>query len=223
MMKIFIFALLIGTTVGIPIFFPAISRPIINSQKKMEIPTDDCGICNYLVTHAKERITNQTLESIAFRIMKNTCANLPRKKQAQCIEMVRENSKRMIRMISKKEDSSIICSEMHICNNPQKNQNITDCNFCKYASVRIEGFLNKNHTLFDLINFAENFCDDVSESYFNTCTRLMEIHYLDLISKLMDRNNAIDACEAVKLCLGGSALPPLPPHALDVLIGENLE
>lgn len=203
-----LFCIFIVNTVGIPIFFPAISRPIINGHKKMEIPTDDCGICNYIVTHTKERITNQTLESIAFRIMKNTCGNLPRKKQPQCIEMVRKNSKRMTRMISKKEDSNIICSEMHICNDPQKNQNITDCNFCKYASVRIEGFLNKNHTLFDLINFAENFCDDVSENYFNTCSRLMEIHYLDLIAKLMDRNNAIDACEAVKLCLGGSALPP---------------
>ena len=197
-----LFCILIGTTAGIPIFFPVISRPIINSQKKMEIPTDDCGICNYVVAHSEEQISNSTTDKDARYTMKKVCETLPRKRQSQCMAMIQENSKRLIRMISKKEDSSIICSDMHICAIPQKN--ITDCTFCKYASVRIEGFLNKNHTLFDLINFAETFCEDVSENYYETCSRLMEIHYLELIAKLMDRNNAIDACEAVKLCLGGT-------------------
>ena len=104
MIKIVIFTVLIGTTVGIPIFFPAISRPIINSQKKMEIPTDDCGICNYVVAHTNDRITNETLESTAIHIIENTCTNLPRKIQAHCIKMMRTNFKRMTRMISKKEE-----------------------------------------------------------------------------------------------------------------------
>jgi hypothetical protein len=194
--------LFFGSAVGIPIFFPVISRPIIHNQKKMEIPTDDCGICNYVVAHSEEQISNSTTEKDARYTMKKVCETLPRKRQSQCMAMIQENSKRLIRMISKKEDSSIICSDMHICAIPQKN--ITDCTFCKYASVRIEGFLNKNHTLFDLINFAETFCEDVSENYYETCSRLMEIHYLELIAKLMDRTNAIDACEAVKLCLGGT-------------------
>ena len=224
MLKLVLFFVLIGTTVGIPIFFPIISRPIIRNGKRIDILKDNCDICNYVVTHIEEHITNETLESTAAHTMENTCMNLPRKIQSQCIHMIHDKFKPMIRMISKKEDPNIICSEMHICSIPQKNQkNITDCTFCKYASVRIEGFLNKNHTLFDLINFAEHFCEDVSENYYNTCVRLMDIHYLDLITKLIDRNNAIDACEAVKLCLGGSARPPLPPHALHVLIGENID
>jgi hypothetical protein len=170
-----------------------ISRPIIHSQKKMEIPNDDCGICNYVVAHSEEHISNTT--------MKKICETLPRKRQSQCLNMIQENSKRLIRMISKKEDSSIICSDIHICATPQKN--ITDCTFCKYASVRIEGFLNRNHTLFDLINFAEIFCEDVSENYYESCTNLMNIHYFEIIERLMDRTNPIDVCEAVKLCLGG--------------------
>ena len=201
MLKLVLFFVLIGSVVGILIFFPVISRSIIHSQKKTDIPKDDCGICNYIVIHSEEHITNETLEKTNINIMENTCMNLPRKRQNQCIHMIHDNFKKMIRMISKKEDTSIICSEMHICNTTQKN--ITDCTFCKYASVRIDGFLNKNHTLFDLINFAENFCEDVSENYYETCTRLMDIHYLDLITKLIDRNNAIDACEAIKLCTGG--------------------
>lgn len=193
-----LFFLFIGATAGIPIFFPTISRPIINNQKKMEIPTDECGICNYIVAHSEEHISNSTAEKDARYTMKKSCETLPRKRQSQCLNMIEENSKRLIRMISKKEDSSIICSEMHICENPQNN--ITDCTFCKYASVRIDGFLNRNHTLFDLINFAENFCEDVSENYYETCSQLMDIHYLELIAKLMDRNNPIDACEALKIC-----------------------
>jgi len=201
MLKFLLLTLFFGYAIGIPIFFPVISRPIINSQKKMEIPTDDCGICNYVVAHSEEHISNSTTDKDARYTMRKACETLPRKRQSQCMAMIQENSKKLIRMISKKEDSSIICSDMHICAIPQKN--ITDCTFCKYASVRIEGFLNKNHTLFDLINFAENFCEDVSENYYETCSRLMDIHYLELIAKLMDRNNPIDACEAVKLCSGG--------------------
>ena len=201
MLKFVLLTLFFGSALGIPIFFPVISRPIINSQKKMELPTDNCGMCNYVVAHSEEHISNSTTDKDARYTMKKICETLPRKRQNQCMTMIQENSKKLIRMISKKEDSSIICSEMHICATPQKN--ITDCTFCKYASVRIEGFLNKNHTLFDLINFAENFCEDVSENYYETCSRLMDIHYLELIAKLMDRNNPIDACEAVKLCSGG--------------------
>lgn len=197
-----LFCIFIGITTGFPIFFSVISRPIINSQKKIEIPIDDCGICNYVVAHSEEHISNSTTEKDARYTMRKVCETLPRKRQSQCMSMIQENSKRLIRMISKKEDSSIICSDIHICSIPQKN--ITDCTFCKYASVRIEGFLNKNHTLFDLINFAENFCEDVSENYYETCSRLMDMHYLELIAKLIDRNNAIDACEAVKLCSGGT-------------------
>lgn len=198
MLKLVIFFVIIGTIIGIPIHFPSISRPTINSQIRIEIPNDDCGICNYIVSYAEEKISNSTAEKDAIYTMKKICETLPRKRQNECFNMIKKNSKQLIRMISKKEDSSIICSDMHICSIPQNN--VTDCIFCKYASVRIDGFLSKNHTLFDLINFAENFCEDVSENYYETCSRLMEIHYLEIISKLMDRNNPIDACEAVKLC-----------------------
>jgi len=206
MLKTFIFLLIIGATSSIPIHFPSISRPIISNQKKIEIPNDDCGICNYVVAHSEEYIFNQTTEKSAIYTMKKACETLPRKRQNQCLNMIKENSKSLIRMMSKKEHSSIICSEMHICSIPHNN--ITDCNFCKYASIRIDGFLNRNHTLYDLINFAENFCEDVSEDYYESCSTLMNSYYFEIIEKLMDRNNPIDACEAVKLCMGGSALPP---------------
>jgi hypothetical protein len=201
MLKLFLLFVFIGINSGIPIHFPSISKPIINNQKRIEIPNDDCGICNYIVAHSEERISNSTIEKSAINIMKNICETLQRKRQTQCMAMIQQNSKRLIRMISKKEDSSIICSDMHICSIPQNN--VTDCTFCKYASVRIDGFLSKNHTLFDLINFAENFCEDISENYYETCSRLMDIYYLEIIAKLMDRNNPIDACEAIKLCEGG--------------------
>ena len=161
MLKFILFFVLIGSVVGIPIFFPTISRPIISNQKKMDIPKDDCGICNYIVANSEEHITNETLEKTAVHTMENTCMNLPRKRHDQCINIIHDNFKRMISMISKKEDSSIICSEMHICHTTQKN--ITDCNFCKYASVRIEGFLNNvepeiisHHRNLQMIEWSSN-------------------------------------------------------------------
>lgn len=193
-----LFALFFGTAIGFPIFFPVISRSIMNTQKKMEMPNTECEICNYIILHSNEHITNTTIENSAVRIMEKTCMNMPRKTRNECMSMINKNFKRIIRMILKKEDSNIICSDMHVCSIQQ--ENVTDCKFCKYASVRIEGFLNKNHTLSDIISFAEHFCEDVSENYYNTCTYLMDIHYIEIVLKLIDRNNAIDACEEISIC-----------------------
>ena len=131
MLKLVLLFMILGITYGIPIHFPSISKPIINSQKRIEIPNDECGICNYIVVHSEEYIFNSTIEKDAMAKFKKVCETLPRKRQGECLNMIQQNFKRLIRMISKKEDSSIICSDMHICSIPQNN--VTDCTFCKYA------------------------------------------------------------------------------------------
>ncbi len=64
MIKSIIILMFIGVAHGIPLFFTSISRPIISSQKKIEIPNDECGICNFIVLHSEKNISNSTNEAV---------------------------------------------------------------------------------------------------------------------------------------------------------------
>jgi hypothetical protein len=203
MSKILIFLLLITTASSIPIFFPVISKPHI-TKKEPSVPSeqkeaDNCSICDFIINRSAEMITAKTTYEDSLHIMKTACNHLPKIKYNSCNEMISENAKRMIAMISKKEDTSIICSNLHICE--KVGVNISDCVFCNYASKRINFFVNENHTIGDIIDYRETFCDHIGKSYRDTCVRFMDSHYHDLIGKLIDRHTPEDACEAIRLCL----------------------
>ena len=203
MSKILIFLLLITTASSIPIFFPVISRPHI-TKNEPSVPSeqteaDNCSICDFIINRSEEMITAKTTYEDALHIMKTTCNHLPKIKYNSCNEMISENAKRMIAMIAKKEDTSIICSNLHICE--KVGVNISDCVFCNYASKRINFFVNENHTIGDTIDYGETFCDHIGKSYRDTCVRFMDAQYLNLIGKLIDRHTPEDACEATRMCL----------------------
>ncbi len=203
MIKTIILLVIITTVSSIPIFFPATSRPH-NITKEPYVPTkqmnnDYCSICDFIINRSEEYITQKTTHEDAIHIMKSACNHLPKMKYNDCIEMVSQKGYRMKHMIMKKEDSSIICSNLHICD--KVGLNISDCFFCNYASKRINFVLNENHTIADIIDYGETFCEHVGQSYHNTCIRFMDSHYLDLISKLIDRHTPSDACEAIRICL----------------------
>lgn len=200
MIKTIILLLLITTVSSIPIFFSATSRAHISSKGKNEkIDNDYCSICDFIINRSDELITAKTTYEDALHIMKTACNHLPKMKFNACNRMISENAKRMIAMIVRKEDPSIICSNLHICE--KVGFNISDCVFCNYASKRINLFMNENHTIGDIIDYGETFCDHIGKSYSNTCTRFMTSHYLDLIVKLFDRHAPNDACEAIRMCL----------------------
>lgn len=203
MIKTLTFLLLITMASAIPMFFPSISKahitkketPVSIEQKEV----DNCSICDFIVSKSEEYITPRTTYDDALHIMKTNCNHLPKMKYNDCIEMVSKKGEKMIKMIAKKEDTSIICSNLHVCDKVVLD--ITDCFFCNYASKRINFFLNDNHTIADIIEYGESFCDHVGYSYHNTCVRFMDSHYRDLIGKLIDRHTPTDACEAIRLCL----------------------
>ena len=155
MIKTLIFLLLITTASSIPIFFPVISRAHITTKKvevpvpvpeKAHPPTSQmeqfeqannnhyCSICDFIIHRSEEFITNFTTYEDALHIMKMSCNHLPKMKHNTCNEIISENSERMISMIAEKEDASIICSNLHICD--KVGMNISDCFFCHYASKR---------------------------------------------------------------------------------------
>lgn len=203
MIKTLTFLLLITTASAIPMFFPSISRAHI-TKKEPAVPaeqkeTDYCSICDFLISKSEEYITKKTTREDALHIMKTNCNHLPKIRFNDCVQMVADKGEKMIQMITKKEDTSIICSNLHVCD--KVGLNLTDCFFCNYASKRINFFVNENHTISDIIDYGDTFCDHIGPSYRNTCSRFMDAHYLDLIAKLIDRHTPNDACEAIRMCL----------------------
>lgn len=203
MIKTLTFLLLITMASAIPMFFPVISRahitkkePVVPTEQK---ETDYCSICDFLISKSEEYITKRTTREDALHIMKTNCNHLPKMRFNDCVQMVADKGDKMIQMIAKKEDSSIICSNLHVCD--KVGLNLTDCFFCNYASKRINFFINENHTITDIIEYGETFCNNIGPSYHNTCARFMDSHYLNLISKLIDRHTPTDACEAIRMCL----------------------
>lgn len=207
MIKTIILLLLITMVSGIPMFFPAISRPHITKKqitKEPSVPTEQkennyCSVCDFIINHSEEYITKRTTHEDAIHIMKTTCNHLPKIRFNDCIQMVAEKGNKMFQMIAKKEETSIICSNLHVCE--KVGLNISDCFFCNYASKRINFFVNENHTISDIIDYGDTFCEHVGASYHNTCSRFMTSHYLNLIAKLIDRHSPNDACEAIRMCL----------------------
>ena len=202
MIKILTFLLLITIASSIPIVFPSISKQYIQ-KKESYISTkrkgsDYCSICDFVVSKSEEYITKTTTREDALHIMKTNCNHLPKMKYNDCVQMIANKGDKIIQMITNKEDTSIICSNLHVCDKVQLN--ITDCFFCNYASRRINFFVNENHTISDIIDYGETFCDHIGPLYQNTCSRFMTSHYLDLIAKLIDRHAPNDACEAIRMC-----------------------
>ena len=207
MIKTLIFFILITMASAIPMFFPTISRPNIMKKQMTNEPSvstqqndkNYCSICDFIITKSEEYITQKTTREDALHIMKTNCNHLPKMRYNDCIQMITNKGEKMIQMITNKEDSSIICSNLHVCE--KVGLNITDCFFCNYASKRINYFVNENHTISDIIDYGETFCNNVGPSYHNTCARFMTSHYLNLIAKLIDRHAPNDACEAIRMCL----------------------
>ena len=207
MIKTLTLLLLITMASAIPMFFPTISRPNIMKKQTTKEPSvstqqndkNYCSICDFIITKSEEYITQKTTREDALHIMKTNCNHLPKMRYNDCIQMITNKGEKMIQMITNKEDSSIICSNLHVCE--KVGLNITDCFFCNYASKRINYFVNENHTISDIIDYGETFCNNVGPSYHNTCARFMTSHYLNLIAKLIDRHAPNDACEAIRMCL----------------------
>jgi len=215
MSKLLIASLFLGIVMSFPIIYQNIDKDIttreIDNFHHIIYDNDDylikydeqnnqlyCSICEYIVRKAEYYITNRTSEDEAIHYFENICSSLPKLKQNMCIILVKDNYQKLINMIHTMETPNIICSNVHVCT--KNNENVSNCNFCKYASRRIENFMNQNNTLSDIINYGEHFCDYINEKLMVQCENIINMHYLELVTKLIDYHNFDDACEAIRLC-----------------------
>jgi len=157
-----------------------------------------CSICEFLINQGEEYITKNTSETDAFQFLEHLCHKLPKSKHQDCDQFVEENYEKLIDFIVEKESAQLICSQLHFCDDYE--YHISECEFCKYVSHRIEFFLSKNNTLNDIIDYGQLFCNSYKKKYGKLCSNFLSIYYSQIIAKIIDQYNFSEICSSIAIC-----------------------
>lgn len=206
----FIFLLFIGTVIAFPLH-PSIIQKNDSQQCASkdgncgkrhyhEIYNDTfyCAVCEFLISQGDEFITKNTNENDAIHFMENLCDRLPRSKQLECDEFVKDNYHELIQLINEKETPHKVCEKLHFCESYE--HQISECDFCKYATHRIERFMSFNNSLTDIIDFGHTFCNNYRAKYISVCNNVIPYYFPQIISKLIDQNSFSEVCYSLSLC-----------------------
>jgi hypothetical protein len=210
MKTLFIFAIFCGIVAAVPAMVPSddavsdIHAQITKDMQEMHPHIENslwCPICEYLVREGEDYITKNTTEEHATKFLENACHHLPKEKQDGCEKFVKDNYHNLIEHITSEESAPVACSQLHFCSQIEK-QEENECNFCKYAAHRIEVFLHQNNTLQNIIEFGNNFCENIAEPHKTVCANIVPVYYHDIVGKLVDHYNFVDICETMHFCTG---------------------
>jgi len=159
-----------------------------------------CPICEFLVDQGENFISKNTSEEDAVHFLDNLCDRLPKSKQEMCDGFVNANFHKLIEFIIDKENSHKVCTQLHFCEEFSANNEVSECDFCRYSVYKIENFLHHNNTLNDIIEFGEMFCQDVKLKYVKPCNYIIPFYYSQIVSKLIEQNNFANTCQSLHLC-----------------------
>jgi len=179
------------------------------SKNKVELFLEDvktdvnnsvyCPICEYLINQGEAFITKKTTKRQAFDFLDHLCDSLPSSKHEICNNFVDENYQNIIEFIMDKESAQVVCSQLHYCNHIENE--ISECDFCKYAVHNIESFLHYNNTLNDIIEYGAMFCNGIKKRYIQQCNYVIPVYYSMIVGKLVDHHNFVNTCESLHLCM----------------------
>ncbi len=157
-----------------------------------------CAICEFLINQGEEFITKRTTESDAIHFLDHICMRLPKANHDDCEIFIYQHYEKIIDLIAEKESPHTVCTQLHFCKD--YDHKVSNCDFCKYASHRIERFLSRNNTLNDIIDFGNMFCESYHSRYENVCKNTIPFYYSSIVAKLIDNYNFGTVCEAVGVC-----------------------
>jgi len=157
-----------------------------------------CPICEFLVREGEDFLSKNSTETEATNFLNKACHHLPKQKQDQCEEFVKDNYIKLFKYIIDKESAPVVCSQLHFCENDINE--IDECAFCRFTAHKIENFMHGNRTLMDIINFGENFCEKHNTGNERYCEIMVPVYYSEIIQKLVDRHNFVDTCENMHFC-----------------------
>ena len=159
-----------------------------------------CPICEFIVNQGEAYISKNTSEQEAIKFLDHLCEELPTSKQNKCEEFVSHNFEQLYEFIIDKESAQLVCSQLHICDAIDVQKSVSECDFCRYAVHKVETFLHFNNTLNDIIEYGEMFCRGVRPRYKKQCDYVIPFYYSQIVAKLVDHHNFVNACESLHLC-----------------------
>lgn len=157
-----------------------------------------CSICEFLINHGEEYITKSTSEIDAINFLEHICTLLPKSMLEECDEFIRDNYLKLKEFIIEKESAHSVCTQLYFCK--EYEHNVNDCDFCKYATLRIERFLSNNVTLSEIIGYGNIFCNNYPQKYVQVCNNFIPFYYSQVIGKLVDQQNFVEVCNNLAIC-----------------------
>jgi len=195
MKNLILFTLFITTISAIPFSFHKHKESYENKYND----TFYCAMCEFLINHGEEYITKNTTHDDATHFLDHLCERLPKSKHAICDLFIQENYNHLINFIIEKESPHSVCKQLHFCST--YDQAISQCDFCKYATHRIERFLSYNNTVTDIVDFGNMFCDTYRANYRNVCESIVPVYYSTIIGKIIDQYNFVEVCSNIGICI----------------------
>jgi len=157
-----------------------------------------CAMCEFMINQGEEFITKNTSNDDAVHFMEHLCARLPKSKFEECEDFVKDNYDKLIDFIVEKESAQSVCTQLHFCE--EYDHQISECDFCKYASHRIERFLSNNNTITNIIEFGNFFCENYPKKYLHTCNNVIPYYYSSIIAKIVDQFDFVETCKSIGVC-----------------------
>ena len=194
--KTLIFLLFIGMVTSVPFNFEKKKHSVSILEKYNN--TYYCAICEYLIHEGEEFVTKNTTEEDAVHYLEHLCLRLPKSKHNNCDDFIRKNYKLLIHLIVDRESANSICKQLHFCENYE--HSVSECDFCKFASHRIERFMSNNNTLNEIIDYGNMFCNSYPIKYKIVCENTIPYYYSQIIGKLIDQYDLFEVCNGLSIC-----------------------
>lgn len=103
---------------------PSETHPLPNKPRVIEVLDDEssltlykngtaCTTCEYFIHFVQEALRKQSTEDDIVELMKNTCMDLPKKVQSECVALVDLYGDAMMSLID--QDARYICPKLKLC------------------------------------------------------------------------------------------------------------
>ncbi len=189
-------------------------KPIMTQLKEQN--GQYCAMCLQIASYLETAIqSNQTSEQIIEALQK-VCSFVPTQYQDQCKVVLPFVWKEIVQSLLNKEPPSIICKQLHFCDNAtascmqtQVNTFSNDqiCAGCKYLVNVAGSYLDQNSTKAEVKQFVEQqVCSHFPTKYSGLCKLVVEQYGDKVIDELVVKVfNADKVCSAVHACAAKKA------------------
>jgi len=196
---------LILLSCAVALAIPLNSEIIYNGKNLSEIDSTVknsilCPICEYIIHEGEEFITKNTTKEEAIKFLDDVCGRLKKDKQGVCVSFVEANYDKIVNFIIEKASPELICQELHICENYDLNNEVSDCEYCNFQVNHINSLITNNTGLHGLKKYKENMCENIPKKYYHHCQAFSLLHFNEIVNNFIDDIDHEFICATMGIC-----------------------